>query len=55
MAMSAKLLGISIYEIHMSWTGPEELKQANYALRSLPKGLMFSVQYPLLSLQRLWD
>ena len=41
MATSAKLLGTSIYEIQMSWTGPEELKQANCALRSLPKGLKF--------------
>ena len=24
-----------------AWTGPEELKQANYALQSLPKGLRF--------------
>ena len=41
MAMSTKLLGTSIYEIQASWMGPEELKQANYALRSLPKGLKF--------------
>ena len=41
MAMSAKLLGTSIHEIQASWTGPDELKQANYALRSLPKGLKF--------------
>ena len=39
MATSAKLLGTSIYEIQASWTGPDELRQANYALRSLPKGL----------------
>ena len=41
MAMSADLLGTSIHEIQASWTGPDELKQANYALQSLPKGLKF--------------
>ena len=41
MAASANLLGTSIYEIQTSWMGPDELKQANYALRSLPKGLRF--------------
>ena len=41
LAVSANLLGTSIYEIQSSWTGPEELKQANYALQSLPKGLKF--------------
>ena len=41
MAMSAELLGTSIHEIQASWTGPDELKQANYALWSLPKGLKF--------------
>ena len=41
MAMSAKLLGISIYEIQVTWMGPDELKQGNYTLRSLPKGLKF--------------
>ena len=39
MAKSAELLGTSIYEIQVLWTGPDELRQANYALRSLPKGL----------------
>ena len=39
MATSTDLLGTSIYEIQASWTGPEELKQASYALRSLLKGL----------------
>ena len=38
---SAGLLGTDIYEIQASWTGPEELKQANYTLQSLPKGLKF--------------
>ena len=32
LAASANLLGTYIYEIQSSWTGPEELKQANYAL-----------------------
>ena len=41
MAMSANLLGTSIHEIQASWTGPNELKQVNYALQSLPKGLKF--------------
>ena len=41
LAESASLLGEAIYEIQLSWTGPEELKQANYALWSLPKGLRF--------------
>ena len=40
-AKSASLLGEAIYEIQLSWTGPKELKQANYALQSLPKGLRF--------------
>ena len=46
MATSAKLLGTSIHEIQASWMGPEELKQANYALRSLPKGLKFLCAVP---------
>ena len=41
MAKSAEFLGTSIYEIQAAWTGQDELKQANYALRSLPKGLKF--------------
>ena len=41
LAMSTGLLGTSIYEIQASWAGPKELKQANYALWSLPKGLRF--------------
>ena len=41
LAKSASLLGTDIYEIQASWTGPEELKQANYTLQSLPKGLKF--------------
>ena len=38
---STELMGTSIYEIQASWMGPDELKQVNYALRSLPKGLKF--------------
>ena len=41
LAVSAGLLGTDIHEIQTSWTGPEELKQANYTLQSLPKGLEF--------------
>ena len=41
LAKSAGLLGTDIYEIQASWTGPEELKQANYTLWSLPRGLKF--------------
>ena len=41
LAERAGLLGNTIYEIQLSWTGPEEMKQANYALQSLPKGLRF--------------
>ena len=44
--MSADLLGTSIHEIQVSWTGPEELEQANYALQSLPKGLKFLHMVP---------
>ena len=41
LAKSTGLLGEAIYKIQLSWTGPEELKQANYMLWSLPKGLRF--------------
>ena len=41
LARGAGLLGKSIYEIQLSWDGPEKLKQANYALQSLPKDLRF--------------
>ena len=37
----AGLLGESIHEIQLSWDEPEELKHANYAPWSLPKGLRF--------------
>ena len=39
--MSAGLLGNDIHEIEDSWTGLEELKQANNTLWFLPKGLKF--------------
>ena len=41
LAEGASLLGEAIHEVQLSWTGPDELKQANYALRSMPKGLRF--------------
>ena len=39
LAQGAGLLGKFIHEIQVSWNGLEELKHANYILRSLPKGL----------------
>ena len=55
MATSTKLLGTSIYKIQAIWAGPDELRQANYALRSLPKGLKFLHVVPPPNPQRLWD
>ena len=55
LTVSADLLGTSIYEIQSSWTGPEELKQAIYALQSLPKGLKFLWVVPPQNLLRSWD
>ena len=46
LAIRAGLLGTSIYETQSPWTGPEELKQANYILLSLPKGLKFLQAVP---------
>ena len=46
MATSIKLLGTSIYEIQASWMGPDELKEVNYALRSLLEGLKFLCVVP---------
>ena len=40
-AQGAGFLGEFIHEIQVSWNGPEEVKHANYILRSLPKGLKF--------------
>ena len=48
LAMNANLLDTSIHEIQAWWTGPEGLKQANYALRPLPKGLKFLCMVPSL-------
>ena len=41
MAKTVELLGSGIYEIKEVWAGPDELWQANYMLRTLPKGLKF--------------
>ena len=41
LTQGAGLLGESIHEMRVSWNGLEELKHANYILRSLPKGLKF--------------
>ena len=38
---SAKLLGLAIYKIQEVWKRLDELWQANYTLRALPKGLKF--------------
>ena len=46
LAKSTGLLGEAIYEIQLSWTRLEELKQVNYALQSLPKGLKFLKAVP---------
>ena len=46
LAIRAGLLGTSIYETQSLWTGPEELKQVNYILLSLPKGLKFLQAVP---------
>ena len=46
MATNAKLLGTSIHKIQASYMGLEELKQANYTLRALPKGLKFLHMVP---------
>ena len=47
MAESAELLGTTIHEIQAVWMGLDELWQANYALRSLLKGLKFLHVVPL--------
>ena len=41
MTKTAGLLGSAIYKIKEAWTGQDELQQANYALRTLTKGLKF--------------
>ena len=55
LATSAGLLDTSIYETQSPWTWPEELKQANYILLSLPKGLKFLWAVPPQNLLRSWD
>ena len=37
MIETASLLGFAIYEIQEAWTGQDELQDANYALRTLPR------------------
>ena len=41
MLESTGLLGSEIYETQETWTGWHKLEYANYALKSLPKGLKF--------------
>ena len=41
MIESDGLLSSEIHEIKETWTGQSELQYANYALRTLPKGLKF--------------
>ena len=41
MIESSGLLGSKIYEIQETWTGQHKLEYANYALKTLPKGLKF--------------
>ena len=41
MIETASLLGSTIYKIQEAWTGWDELQHANYALRTLLKGLKF--------------
>ena len=55
LAASTNLLGTSIHEIQVSWTGPEELKQASYTLWSLPKGHKFLHAVPPSESPKLWD
>ena len=55
MAKSAKLLGTAIHKIQEVWKGPDELQQANYALRAYQKASISSEQCPHQSSQRLWN
>ena len=48
MAKTSELLGSAIYKIREVWAGPDELWQANYAQRTLPKGLTFLRAVPIL-------
>ena len=47
MAQTTKLLDSDIYEVKEVWAGPDTLQQANYALRTLLKGLRFLRVVPL--------
>ena len=52
MVESTDLLGTSIHEIQTVWMGLDELRQANYALRSLLKGLRFLCAVPPFETQK---
>ena len=54
MIESTGLISSKIYEIQDTWTGWHELEYANYALKTLSKGLSSSIQYPPQSPQRSW-
>ena len=55
LAKKAGLLGTGIFEIQACWTGPMELKQANYTLQSLPKGLKFFRAVPTTESPKVMD
>ena len=55
LAVSTGLLGTAVYEIQSSWTRPEELKQANYTLWSLPKGLKILRAVPASEFPKVMD
>ena len=55
LAEGANLLGKSIHELQLSWEGPEELKQANYSLCSLPKGLRFLRAVPTMESPKIME
>ena len=54
LAIKAGLLGTSIYEMQSPRAGPEELKQVNYILISLPKELKLLQAVPSQNLLRSW-
>ena len=54
LAENASLLGTNIHEIQASWTGPEELKQANYTLWPCPKVWNSSGWCPHWNLPKSW-
>ena len=55
MAESTNLLDTAIYKIQEVWMGSDELWQANYTLRSLPKSLKFLCAVPPSESPKLWD